>query len=37
MELKLAIVTCSSTRSLAEDTAGAALAERIVAQGWQVI
>jgi len=36
MDLKVAIVTCSSTRTLAEDTAGAALEERIRAQGWTV-
>jgi molybdenum cofactor synthesis domain-containing protein len=34
--MKLAIVTCSTTRKLAEDTAGAALEERIRAQGWEV-
>ncbi|MDR1713728.1 MAG: MogA/MoaB family molybdenum cofactor biosynthesis protein [Coriobacteriales bacterium] len=34
--MKIAIVTCSSTRTLAEDTAGAALAERIAASGWTV-
>ena len=36
MKLSIAIVSCSSTRKLAEDTAGAALAERIEAQGWSV-
>jgi molybdenum cofactor synthesis domain-containing protein len=34
--LTFAIITCSSTRKLSEDTAGAALAERIKAQGWTV-
>ena len=34
MELRFAIVTCSSTRSLAEDTAGAALRQRIEDNGW---
>ena len=36
MDLSVAIITCSTTRSLADDTAGAALAERITAQGWTV-
>jgi molybdenum cofactor synthesis domain-containing protein len=36
MDIRIAIITCSSTRKLAEDTAGAALAERIKAQGWTV-
>ena len=31
---KFAIVTCSDTRSIAEDTAGAALEELIATQGW---
>ena len=34
MELRLSIITCSSTRSLAEDSAGAALAQRIAERGW---
>jgi molybdenum cofactor synthesis domain-containing protein len=34
--MKLAIITCSTTRTIAEDTAGAALAERIGAQGWSL-
>ncbi|MCL1891625.1 MAG: MogA/MoaB family molybdenum cofactor biosynthesis protein [Coriobacteriia bacterium] len=34
MNIKIAIITCSSTRTLADDTAGAALAERIAEQGW---
>ena len=34
MELKLSIITCSSTRTLAEDSAGAALAQRIGERGW---
>ncbi|MCL1847695.1 MAG: MogA/MoaB family molybdenum cofactor biosynthesis protein [Coriobacteriia bacterium] len=34
--ISFAIITCSSTRSLAEDTAGAALVERIHAQGWNI-
>ncbi|MCL1880234.1 MAG: MogA/MoaB family molybdenum cofactor biosynthesis protein [Actinomycetia bacterium] len=37
MSIKLAIITCSSSRSLAEDTAGAALSERIAAAGWQLL
>ena len=36
MELKISIVTCSDTRDLAQDEAGAALEELIVAQGWAV-
>ena len=36
MELKISIVTCSDTRDLAQDEAGAALEELIVAQGWTV-
>lgn len=36
MSLKVAIITCSSTRTLSEDTAGAALVERIEKQGWRV-
>jgi len=34
MNLNIAIVTCSSSRTLADDTAGAALGERIKEQGW---
>ena len=37
MNIDFAIITCSSTRSFAEDTAGAALEERIHAQGWTVV
>ncbi|MDR3053498.1 MAG: MogA/MoaB family molybdenum cofactor biosynthesis protein [Coriobacteriales bacterium] len=37
MSITFAIVTCSSTRNLAEDTAGAALGEKIVAQGWKLL
>jgi len=36
MNLAIGIITCSSTRTLAEDTAGAALIELIKAQGWSV-
>jgi molybdenum cofactor synthesis domain-containing protein len=36
MNLKVAIVTCSSTRDISQDTAGKALEERIKAQGWKV-
>lgn len=36
INITFAIVTCSDTRSLAEDTAGAALEELIGAQGWTV-
>lgn len=34
--LKVAILTCSDTRSLAEDSAGAALSELCLAVGWEV-
>jgi molybdenum cofactor synthesis domain-containing protein len=37
MSIGLAIITCSSTRGLEEDTAGAALEERIRARGWTVL
>lgn len=33
-KLTFAIITCSDTRNEAEDTAGAALKERIAAKGW---
>lgn len=36
MSISIAIITCSSTRKFAEDTAGAALEERIREQGWRV-
>lgn len=36
MELKISIVTCSDTRDLPQDEAGAALEELIEAQGWRV-
>jgi molybdenum cofactor synthesis domain-containing protein len=37
MDIRFAIITCSSTRSLAEDTAGAALEERIRENGWTIL
>jgi molybdenum cofactor synthesis domain-containing protein len=37
MNINFAIITCSSTRSYEEDTAGAALEERIRANGWTVL
>ena len=37
MELKISIVTCSDTRDLAQDEAGAALEELIETQGWTVV
>ena len=37
MTIKFAIITCSSTRSLSEDAAGAALKERISENGWVVL
>jgi len=36
MDIKFAIVTCSDTRSIEEDTAGAALEELIRENGWTV-
>lgn len=36
MDIKFGIVTCSDTRSLAEDEAGAALEELICQEGWSV-
>ena len=36
MEITFAIVTCSDTRSLAEDSAGAALESLIQDRGWRV-
>lgn len=36
MDITFAIITCSSTRSIEEDTAGARLAELVEAQGWTV-
>jgi molybdenum cofactor synthesis domain-containing protein len=35
-ELRVAILTCSDSRSQAEDSAGRALSELIEARGWQV-
>jgi molybdenum cofactor synthesis domain-containing protein len=37
MNINFSIITCSSTRSYDEDTAGAALEERIRANGWTVL
>ena len=37
MNIRFAIITCSSTRSISEDTAGAALEERIRSNGWTVL
>ena len=36
MNLRISIVTCSDTRDLAEDEAGARLEELVRAQGWTV-
>ena len=33
--LRFAIVTCSDTRSMKEDTAGAALAALVAENGWE--
>ena len=37
MDIKFGIVTCSSTRSIDEDTAGARLEELIAEQGWTTL
>ena len=37
MSIRFAIITCSDTRTLEEDTEGAALAALIEEQGWQVV
>ena len=37
MNIKFGIVTCSSTRSIEEDTAGARLEELIAEQGWTTL
>ena len=34
-ELKFAVVTCSDTRTIEEDTAGAALEQLIADNGWE--
>lgn len=36
MDIRFGIITCSDTRTIAEDTAGAALEELIRANGWEV-
>ena len=36
MDIKFAIITCSTTRSMEQDTAGARLAELIEQQSWTV-
>ncbi len=36
MAIRFAIITCSDTRGIKEDTAGAALEELIREQGWEV-
>ncbi len=37
MDIRFAIVTSSDTRDIEQDTAGAALAELVEANGWQVV
>ena len=37
MTIKFAIITCSDTRTLATDEAGAKLEELIAAEGWECI
>ena len=37
MDVKIAVVTCSDTRSMVEDTAGAALEELIAQAGWTCV
>lgn len=36
-DIRIAIVTCSDTRSLEQDTAGAALEQLIAEAGWQAV
>lgn len=36
MDIRIGIITCSTTRKFSEDTAGAALEQRIKGQGWTV-
>jgi molybdenum cofactor synthesis domain-containing protein len=35
--IKFAIITCSDTRTIEEDTAGAHLAATVAEQGWEVV
>ena len=35
--IRFAIITCSSTRSIDEDTAGAELKRRILIEGWELV
>ena len=37
MVISIAIITCSDTRALAEDEAGAALAARVRENGWNLV
>ena len=37
MDIKFAIVTCSDTRAIEQDEAGAALGELIEGAGWHVV
>lgn len=37
MNIRFAIITCSDTRSLEEDEAGAALAQRVEEAGWALV
>jgi molybdenum cofactor synthesis domain-containing protein len=37
MSIRFAIITCSSTRGIEDDTAGAALEERIRENGWTLL
>jgi len=37
MSIKFAIITCSDTRSIKEDTAGAALEDLIRKEGWEIV
>ncbi len=37
MDIRFSIITCSDTRSLAEDEAGAALEELVRAAGWTAV
>lgn len=37
MNVRVAIITCSDTRGIKEDTAGAALEQLIADQGWETV
>ena len=37
MDIRFALITCSDTRSLAEDSAGAALEKLVAEAGWELV